>query len=181
RVVNRLRVLTHPLIAFPLWAIDLVVWHLPFAYQAALHHSGVHGIEHLCFFTFAGLMWAPVVETLPGPEWFGTGLKLGYIALVRVFETVFGNVFIWSGTLFYPFYVHAHPRWGVSALHDQQLAGVVMMVEGSLVTLGALVWLFLKLASEGELRQQLLEQGLDPRAVRRAVRYGRAEELYPPR
>jgi len=45
------------------------------------------------------------------------------------------------------------------------------------VTLVALAWLFLRMASEGELRQQLLERGLDPRTVRRAVRYGRGEEL----
>ena len=36
---------------------------------------------------------------------------------------------------------------------------------------------FLRLAAEGETRQRLLESGLDPRAVRRAVRYGRAQEL----
>jgi putative membrane protein len=177
RFVNSLRVLTHPLVALPLWALDLAIWHLPFMYQAALHHDAIHALQHLCFFTFGGLMWAPVVETLPGPEWFGTGMKLGYIGVVRLFETVLGNVFLWSGTVFYPFYVHAHPRWGVSALHDQALAGAVMMIEGSLVTLAALAWLFLRLAAEGELRQELLERGLDPRTVRRAVRYGRGQEL----
>jgi len=52
-----------------------------------------------------------------------------------------------------------------------------MMAEGSAVTLGVLVWLFLRLASEGETRQRLLEQGFDPRQVNRAVRYGRAAEL----
>jgi len=52
-----------------------------------------------------------------------------------------------------------------------------MMAEGSLVTLAALSWLFLKMAAEGETRQQLLEQGFDPRQVNRAVRYGRADEL----
>jgi hypothetical protein len=57
----------------------------------------------------------------------------------------------------------------------------VMMIEGSIVTLVALAWLFLRMAGEGELRQQLLERGLDPRTVRRAVRYGRAEELSGPR
>jgi hypothetical protein len=51
------------------------------------------------------------------------------------------------------------------------------MIEGSVVTLAALAWLFLRLASEGELRQQLVERGLDPRAVQRAVRYGRGREL----
>ena len=45
----------------------------------------------------------------------------------------------------------------------------------------ALAWLFLRMASEGELRQELLERGLDPRAVRRAVRYGRAQDLPRPR
>jgi putative membrane protein len=181
RPVNALRFLAHPLVALPLWAIDLYVWHLPFLYQAALHHDSIHALEHLMFFTCGGLMWAPVLEVLPAPEWFGTGWKLGYIVAVRLIETVLGNVFIWSGKVFYPYYEHAHPRWGISALHDQGLAGAVMMLEGSIVTIAALAWLFLRLASEGELRQELLERGLDPRAVQRAVRYGRAQEFSRPR
>jgi hypothetical protein len=52
-----------------------------------------------------------------------------------------------------------------------------MMAEGSIVTLAVLVWLFLRMAAEGELRQELIEQGLDPRQVQRAVRYGRGHEL----
>src|ERR1700677_531328 len=35
---DRLRVLTHPLVAFPLWAIDLFGWHVPVLYEAALRH-----------------------------------------------------------------------------------------------------------------------------------------------
>jgi putative membrane protein len=181
RPVNALRFLAHPLVALPLWTVDLYVWHLPFLYQAALHHDSIHALEHLLFFTCGGLMWAPVLEVLPAPEWFGTGWKLGYIVAVRLIETVLGNVFIWSGKVFYPYYEHAHPRWGISALHDQGLAGAVMMLEGSIVTIAALAWLFLRLASEGELRQELLERGLDPRAVQRAVRYGRAQEFSRPR
>ena len=52
-----------------------------------------------------------------------------------------------------------------------------MMVEGSVVTLGVLAWLFLRLAAEGELRQRLLEQGSTRGRSKRAVRYGRAKEL----
>jgi putative membrane protein len=175
--VERLRVLAHPLVALPLWAANLFAWHLPAAYEAALSSAGVHALQHLCFFTFGALMWAPVVEVLPGPMWFGTGWKLGYIVVVRLLETLLGNVFLWTGSVAYGTYELAPRLWGLSPLADQGIAGGVMMVEGSLVTLGALAWLFLKLAAEGELRQQLLEGGLDPRAVNRAVRYGRAEEL----
>jgi putative membrane protein len=176
-LVNRLRFLTHPAVALPLWAYNLVLWHIPFMYEGALRNPSVHAFEHICFVFFGALMWSPVVETLPGPDWFGTGFKLGYIAVVRLLETAMGNVFLWSGTVFYGFYVQPNPRWGISPLHDQALAGTVMMIEGSLVTIGALAWLFLRLAAEGEMRQELLERGLDPRAVRRAVRYGRGQEL----
>ena len=175
-IVDKLRVLAHPLIALPLWALDLYVWHVPFLYDAALHHNAGHALEHLLFFTCGCLMWEPVIETLPAPQWFGTAVKLGYVALVRLLEAVLGNVFIWSGSAFYTVYRHA-PQWGVTPVHDLNLGGVVMMSEGSLVTIAILVWLFLKLAAESELRQQLLEQGLAPRQVRRAVRYGRAGGL----
>ncbi len=176
-LVERLRVLAHPLIALPLWAANLVVWHLPPLYEAALGNAFVHVVEHACFFGFGALMWAPVIEVLPGPAWFGTAWKLGYMVAVRLFETVLGNVFFWSGTVFYGTYADAPRTWDISALADQGIAGAVMMLEGSLVTIGGLAWLFLKLAAEGELRQQLLERGVDPRAVERAVRYGRAHEL----
>lgn len=175
--VDRLRILTHPFVALPIWALDLFAWHVPFLYQAALHHSSIHALEHILFFTCGGLMWAPVVETLPAPRWFGTGAKIGYIVVVRAFETVLGNVFIWSTSVYYPWYVHAHKYWGLSPVVDQNLAGVVMMGEGGLVTLAALAWLFLRMASEGELKQKLIEEGLDPEQVARAVRYGRADSL----
>ena len=69
-------------VALPIWALNLYLWHVPFLYEAALNHSAVHALEHILFFTCGAIMWAPVVETLPGPAWFGTGWKLGYVALV---------------------------------------------------------------------------------------------------
>ena len=175
--VERLRVLAHPAVALPLWAANLYLWHLPALYEAALANGAVHALEHACFLGFGMLMWAPVVEVLPGPAWFGTGWKLGYVVVVRLVETVLGNVFFWAGEPVYDTYARAERTWGISALADQGIAGGIMMVEGSLVTIGALAWLFLKLAQEGELRQELLERGLDRRAVERAVRYGRGQEL----
>jgi putative membrane protein len=177
RPVERLRVLANPVVALPIWAVNLYLWHSPFLYEAAVRHSAVHALEHACFFAAGLIVWLPVLETLPAPEWFGTGAKLAYVAGVRVVETVLGNVFVWAGTVFYGVYDRGDELWGISPLADQGLAGAVMMIEGSLVTIVALAWLFLRMAQEGELRQELLERGLDPRTVQRAVRYGRAQEL----
>ena len=52
-----------------------------------------------------------------------------------------------------------------------------MMLEGSLVTIVAIAWLFLRMAQEGEIRQELIERGVDERTARRAVRYRRWQEL----
>jgi putative membrane protein len=175
--LSKLRVLAHPLVALPLWAVSLYLWHLPPLYEAAVEHDAVHALEHLCFFGTGVLMWAAVIEVLPGPEWFGTGAKFGYVVAVRLVGTLLGNAFIWSGDVVYDVYDRGEEHFGIGALQDQGLAGTIMMVEGSLVTIGVLAWLFLKLAQEGELRQRLLEEGFDPRAVKRAVRYGRGEEL----
>ena len=175
--VARLRFLAHPLVALPVWTANLLAWHVPAVHEAALASDAVHAAQHVLFLACGALMWAPVVEVLPGPLWFGTAAKLGYIVVVRLVETVLGNVFLWSGTVLYDRYDVTDAPLALSRLEDQGWAGTVMMIEGSLVTIGALAWLFLRLAAEGELRQQLIERGLDPHAVRRAVRYGRAHEL----
>src|SRR5215204_3443002 len=104
RPIERLRVLANPLVALPLWAFNLYVWHIPFLYESAVNHSAVHALEHVSFFGAGIVVWLPVLETLPAPEWFGTGPKLAYIAIVRLVETLLGNVFVWSGAVFYSVY-----------------------------------------------------------------------------
>jgi putative membrane protein len=177
RPVAALRPLAHPLVALPLWTLNLYVWHVPYLYESAVANDAVHALEHVSFFSAGALMWAAVVEVLPGPAWFGTAAKLGYVVAVRLFETVLGNVFLWAGTPVYDVYDDGSRMYGLSPLRDQGLAGTVMMIEGSLVTLGAIAWLFLRWGAESELRQRLIEEGVDPRAAARAVRYGRGEDL----
>ena len=180
---DRLRVLTHPLVAFPLWAVDLYVWHIPALYQAALRHPGVHALEHAMFLGFGIPMWMALLGPLPKPSWFGNLGKLLYIVAVRLTGTVLGNIFLWSGTVFYPYYLHGRRPHHISPLADQNIAGAVMMVEESLLTLGLFCWLFLKAAREGEERQELLDyanaNGLDLSEARaaRAVAAGRGAEL----
>ncbi|HEV2974472.1 MAG TPA: cytochrome c oxidase assembly protein [Solirubrobacteraceae bacterium] len=183
RFFDRLRVLTHPAIAFPLWTIDLYVWHAPGLYQAALRHSGIHALQHTMFLACGVNMWMCLVGPLPTPSWFGNLARLFYVVAVRLAGTVLGNIFLWSGTVFYPFYTHGDAVHHISPLADQNIAGAVMMVEESFLTLGLFCWLFLRAAREGEERQNLLDyahaQGLelsDARAAR-AVAAGRGAEL----
>lgn len=175
--VMHLRVLANPFVALPIWAANLVLWHIPALYEGAVESSALHALEHVSFFAAGIALWMPVLETLPAPEWFGTGWKLAYIVAVRLVATAIGNVFVWGGDPFYDVYSSGGEYLGLSPEADQSLAGSLMMLEGSIVTIVALAWLFLRMAEEGEVRQRLLESGHDPRAVQRAVRYRRWHEL----
>jgi putative membrane protein len=182
-VIDRLRVIAHPALALPLWAVDLYLWHLPGAYQAALQHSGVHALEHAMFIGFGMNMWMALFGPLPMPAAFTNAWRLAYILAVRLLGGLMANVFVWSGTAFYDDYAAGERFWGVSSGTDQIAAGATMMVEGSILTLILFGWLFLRTAREGAERQSLLDlagsRGFslsDARATR-AVAAGRGAEL----
>jgi putative membrane protein len=174
RVIDRLRVLGHPVIAIALWVANLYLWHLAWAYEGALGNDLVHAVQHLLFLLVGINLWMPLFGPFPKPEWFGTAAQLGYVVVVRLIGAVLANVFVWSGTVFYGWY---------GDLSDQSAAGAIMMVEESLVTVVLFGWLFIKWMREGDERQEILELAgargveLDERRVARAVAAGRGAEL----
>lgn len=183
RLFERLQVLAHPLVALPLWAFNLFLWHVPALYQAAYGGAPVHALEHACFLFFGALMWMPAFGPLPKPEWFTAAWKVGYVVAVRFVGVLLGNLLMWSGTVLYPIYASGERFWGIAPLADQSIAGVLLMVEGTFVLLGALTWSFFEAAREGSEKQRLLdlarERGvaLDERRAQRAVVSGHAALL----
>lgn len=183
RAIDRLRALTHPAVAFPLWAANLYLWHLPALYQGTLASEPLHALMHAGFVGAGVLVWMPLFGPLPKPEWFGSLAKLVYIVGVRFGGAILANVFIWAEAVFYPDYAPGQAEWGLGALTDQGIAGSIMMIEGGILTIALFGWLFFRAAQEGEEKQELLELAadlgveLDERRARRAVTAGRAAEL----
>jgi len=181
--ISRLRVFTNPLVALPVWAVDLYIWHLPVLYQAALRNEGIHALEHACFLLAGIAMWMALLGPLPKPTWFGNLARLGYIVAVRLLEGILGNIFLWSHTIFYPYYRVYEAAAHISPLQDQITAGAIMMVEGSIVTILCFAWLFMRAAAQSEQRQALLDYArahdleLDDARAARAVAAGRGDEL----
>jgi cytochrome c oxidase assembly factor CtaG len=154
--LERLRVLCHPAIALPLWVVDLYGWHLPVLYQAALRHSGIQLLEHAMFLGCGINMWMCLLGPLPRPAWFGNLGKLSYIVAVRVAGTVLANIFLWSGKIYYPYYLAGEARFHISPLADQSIAGAIMAGEEAILTLGLFCWLYLRTTHESRRHQELL-------------------------
>lgn len=181
--VDRLRVFAHPAVAFPLWALDLYLWHVPVLHEAAVRHEVVHALQHTGFVVFGANMWLALLGPLPKPAWFGNLARLVYVIAVRFTGAVLGNVLVFGGGVFYDVYAAGERAHDLSPAGDQNAAGAIMMIEGSLLTLGLFAWLFLRSAREGEERQALLElaqaRGVELTETRaaRAVAAGRGAEL----
>jgi putative membrane protein len=158
RPLHRLRALANPLVALPLWAVDLWLWHLPRLYDAALDDDLVHSLEHVCFFIGGLLLWAALLGLLPGPRWFGAGGRLGALGFVWVVGGALANVFLWSSRAYYEPYLEAPRTWGLSPLGDQRAGGGLMLLE--MMFVGAIVFVVLGLGwlSDAERRQLRLER-----------------------
>ena len=103
--------------------------------------------------------------------------------VVRFASTVIANVFLWSSSPFCPDYVELARAHGIDAAADQSLAGAIWMIEGSIVTICVLGWLFVRWMRQGEEAQELVEHArargieLDLARARRAVAAGAGARL----
>lgn len=130
RTVRALRVLAHPLVALPLWAVDLCAWHVTPLFRAAVEHEGVHALQHGLFFTCGALLWSALLALLPAPRWFGTPQRLAYLGVMWLVSLTLSQVFLWSSHAYY-----------YASVSDQRIGGGIMLVEGSAVMLAVLTWL----------------------------------------
>ena len=134
------RLLTHPLVALPLWLGTYFVWHVPPIYDTALEQSGwlLH-LEHLTYF-FAGLlMWWPVVHGR-----YSDGVKAMYLFGAFVLAAPLGLLLALLPRPIYDFYKDAPQLWGLSDSTDQQIAGVTMAVEQAIVFFAVFAYFFMR-------------------------------------
>jgi cytochrome c oxidase assembly factor CtaG len=135
----------HPLIALAAWAANLVAWHVPVVYEAALHHDAVHLLQHVALFAGGLLLWTSVFS----PRW-SVAVRLGAVAGMMLVSLGLSTVLLWWPRVLYSTYRDAHTLAGISPLSDQRLGGGLMLLEGSLVAFAVAGWLILQLlADEG--------------------------------
>jgi putative membrane protein len=130
-------VLTRPPLALALPAAVLIVWHLPVSYEAALRSEAVHILEHLTLLGTGLLAWWPVLGALP--EWPRPAppAQLLYLFLWTLPMMVVAAPITLAEEPLYPYYAAVGARWPLSPRADQELAGVLMWLVGSLAYLVA--------------------------------------------
>lgn len=129
------RAITHPGLVWLLHSAAVILWHLPLLYQAAVDNDAIHILQHLSFFLTGLLFWWVFFHKRLG---FVTGGL--YIFTTATYNGLIGAFLTLSNGLAYPIYADRINIWGLSALEDQQLAGLIMWVPPSLIYLAALLY-----------------------------------------
>jgi putative membrane protein len=157
-IERRAGLFAHPAFAVLAYAGFMWLWHIPAMYDAALNNSTVHVLEHLCFALAGGLYWWHLLSPIRSRMRLGGMGPIVYMVSTKLLVGALGVALAFAPNAFYPFYAHHPHYWGLTPGQDQNLAGLVMALEQSIVMGIALVWLFVQMLAESERQAQREEQ-----------------------
>lgn len=135
------RLADHPMAVWALSGAVLIFWHLPGPYGWAMSNQAVHTLEHAAFLLTGYGFWSVVLEPARSRR-LDYGMSILFVATVAMQGGLLGAILTFSARPLYPAHAETAPALGLTALEDQQLAGLIMWVPASLFYLAAIVVLF---------------------------------------
>ena len=141
----------------PIWLGAWYLTHLAPFYNWALRTGWGLNLEHAILIAVGLLFWWPIVSGRLSPP-----AALGYLAVAFVGSSFLGLAYIFSSRPFYSFYEHAPRLWGLSPVRDQNLGGIFMNGEQTLVFLLAIGYFVMRLLDEEHAREEVAAAGRKP-------------------
>lgn len=136
------KVLTHPVVGFGIFNALQVGTHLPEVMNFTLNTHWFHFFMHMALMASALLMWWPVLSTVPELPRLSSPLRMAHLFVQSLVPTIVAAFVTFADGALYGFYAAAPRMWGLSAVEDQQIAGGVMKLMGSLILWGFMTVIF---------------------------------------
>ncbi len=155
------RVASQPLTAWTVHVAVMWAWHVPSLYEAAIRNEALHAIEHASFLGTALLFWWVLLSGSPaGRRAIAAGPDVLYAVSAGVQGSMLGALLTFATSPLYRTYVEPAARHGVSALQDQQLAGLLMWVPAGVVYMAVAAALFVRWLGSVEDEARVADQRL---------------------
>jgi putative membrane protein len=122
--------LSRPLTASFAHGAALWVWHMPAFFIGALHSEGLHWLQHASFFFTALLFWWVIFGFRHLRS--AAGASIACLFVTALHTGLLGALLTFSVRLWYP-PAPGTAEWGLTAIEDQQLAGIFMWMPVGLV------------------------------------------------
>jgi putative membrane protein len=129
--------------ALPAWLLAWYATHAANFYDYALRHSWPLEIEHAVLILGGLLFWWPLVSRR-----LGAPAALAYLGVAFVASSFLGLALIFSSRPLYSYYESTPRLWGLSPVRDQNLGGILMNGEQTLVFLLAIGWFVWRLLED---------------------------------
>lgn len=142
RVARIIRPLARPVPAFALFNATFIVIHWPDLVAVMVGGGFSHLLVHVWLLGVSVLMWLPVfsptraIPRLPQPG------QMLYLFLQSLLPTIPASFLTFSGVPIYSVYGEAALAYGLTAVADQTIAGVIMKLGGGLLLWStiAVIW-----------------------------------------
>ena len=134
--------ITSPKFSLIFYVISLWVWHLPIFFNYALNFTMVHYFEHISFLISGVLFWWPLIGLNIGSKRISLPIRIVYLLLAVTPTAVVAAFITLSDGVIYGENI---PRlFGIEAIEDQKIGGLIMWIPGNTIFLGTLTVLFFK-------------------------------------
>ena len=127
-VMATVRFLARPVPGLIQFNTVMVLSHWPEVVEATVRFHALHFVAHAVLLVSAVLMWLPVVSNLPEVPRLPPMLRMMYLFLQTIIPTVPASFLTFGTKPLYPIYAEFPRLWGISALDDQLVAGLIMKV-----------------------------------------------------
>lgn len=131
RALRALNFMVHPVRAAFLFNVIIMVSHVPAVVNRSVSNGPLHYSVHFLLVTTSILMWLPVCGPLKEYHISPMG-KMIYLFLNSVVATVPAGWLTFAEGTVYKHYNTPVRVWGVSVSNDQQMAGAIMKLGGSI-------------------------------------------------
>ena len=127
--------ITNPVLTTAFFLGVLFLWQLPGPHNAALRNSALHELMHITMLLSGFLFWWLVVDPKPHRSRVHYGLRILYLGLIIIPNTVLGAAITFSDKLIYQAYAEVEQPFNISLMADQQLGAAILWVPGDMMSL----------------------------------------------
>ena len=143
------KILFHPISAVVIFNVIFSIWHIPILYGLSVTHHSVHIFEHMLFMIASFVMWWPLCSNSATVPRLSYPLQIIYLFVMSLAQIIVFGIVTFAPEPIYNHYLDTPKLFGVSALIDQQLGGIIMKVGSGFLFLSLIITAFLRWFSEG--------------------------------
>ncbi|MEO6126016.1 MAG: cytochrome c oxidase assembly protein [Ilumatobacteraceae bacterium] len=168
KAYTALRFMTRPVVAGVLFNLVIMLTHIPGMVNASGDNAVLHYSLHFLLVSTSLLMWMPVIGPFKELH-MGYPGKMVYLFAQSVVPTIPAAWLSFADHAVYKRYDIPVRVWGISVVNDQQTAGAIMKVGGTMFMWTIIIFMFFRRFGAGFEEQQSYRR-VKPTAVAGAAR-----------